>query len=259
MERCLQVRWRARCEPGCVWTGRRWRRWPAAFCPDPCCGREYSRIRSCCWSAPPTPPGCRTGNGFHQSEEETEERRRKRREKEMVTEEEVGGWLIQKRNICNFHSMTTTRPNVCFECSSNDTWWGLTALASWSDRKMSFSPAGWFKLTSTLPWASGWLRASLVCAPLGSLSSSFLVDLLLMWMIGSSSPELRSITSARRKGGESNRREQKIIWSSFFFFFYKSKFRKHVLAKGNLQVGKTFKDDLLSLLIETHERLQTSL
>lgn len=82
-------------------------------------------------------------------------------------------------------------------CSSRNTWWGLTTRASWGDRKMSVSEAGWFRLTSTLPWASGWLRASLAWAPLGSLSSSSLVDSLLTWTTVSSSPELRSITSAR--------------------------------------------------------------
>lgn len=73
---------------------------------------------------------------------------------------------------------------------------------------MSSSVAGWFRLTSTLPSLSGWFKVSLVCAPLGSLSSS-LVDSLLMWATASSSPELRSITSAwreepgeKRKGGQ---------------------------------------------------------
>lgn len=64
---------------------------------------------------------------------------------------------------------------------------------------MSVSAAGWPKLTSTLPWASGRLRASLACTPLGSLSSSSLGDSLLTWTMVSSSPELRSITSARRQ------------------------------------------------------------
>lgn len=60
---------------------------------------------------------------------------------------------------------------------------------------MSSSSDGWFKLTSTLPWASGWLKASSVCAPLGSLSPA-LGGLLLT--IGSSSLELRWITSVER-------------------------------------------------------------
>lgn len=60
---------------------------------------------------------------------------------------------------------------------------------------MSSSSDGWFKLTSTLPRASGWLKASSVCALLGSLSS-VLVGLLLT--MGSSSLELRWITSVER-------------------------------------------------------------
>lgn len=65
---------------------------------------------------------------------------------------------------------------------------------------MSSSVVGWFRLTSTLPWASGWLRASLMWASLGSLSSSSAVDSL-TWTMESSSPELRSMTSAQ--AGES--------------------------------------------------------
>ncbi len=95
----LQVRWRARCVPVCVWTGRRWRRWPAAFCPAPCCEPGYSRIRCCCRTAPATPPGCRTGSEFHRSEEEMErkmvEEKAKRRKKR---ERKVGRWW-QKRNL----------------------------------------------------------------------------------------------------------------------------------------------------------------
>lgn len=60
---------------------------------------------------------------------------------------------------------------------------------------MSFSSDGWFKLTSTLPWASGRLKASSVCVPLGLLSAP-LVGLLLTR--GSSSLELRQITSVER-------------------------------------------------------------
>lgn len=60
---------------------------------------------------------------------------------------------------------------------------------------MSSSSDGWFKLTSTLPLASGWLKASSVCAALGSLSSS-LVSLTLV--SGSPSLELGWITSAER-------------------------------------------------------------
>lgn len=67
---------------------------------------------------------------------------------------------------------------------------------------MSSSSDGWFKLTSTLPLASGWLKASSVCAPLGSLSSS-LVSLTLV--SGSPPLELEWITSAERLEKLSNR------------------------------------------------------
>lgn len=67
---------------------------------------------------------------------------------------------------------------------------------------MSSSSDGWFKLTSTLPLVSGWLKASSVCAPLGSLSSS-LVSLTLV--SGSPPLELEWITSAERLEKLSNR------------------------------------------------------
>lgn len=67
--RCLLGRWRAQCGPACVWRGRRWRRWPAASCPGPCCGPGCSRSRCCCRSAPATPPGCRTGSGSRPPED----------------------------------------------------------------------------------------------------------------------------------------------------------------------------------------------
>lgn len=91
------------------------------------------------------------------------------------------------------------------ECTSQYTWWGLTARASWGERKMSGSVSGWFKLTKTLPCWSALLWASLAWMPLGSLSSSSTADSLLMCTMESSSPELKSITSAkmwRRGRGE---------------------------------------------------------
>lgn len=78
---------------------------------------------------------------------------------------------------------------------------------------MSSSVVGWFRLTSTLPWASGWLRVSLMWASLGSLSSSSAVDSL-TWTMESSSPELRSMTSAQ--AGEST---QTLAYKKFSSFF----------------------------------------
>lgn len=79
---------------------------------------------------------------------------------------------------------------------------------------MSSSVVGWFRLTSTLPWASGWLRVSLMWASLGSLSSSSAVDSL-TWTMESSSPELRSMTSAQ--AGEST---QTLAYKTFSSFFW---------------------------------------
>lgn len=67
---------------------------------------------------------------------------------------------------------------------------------------MSSSLDGWFKLTSTLPLASGWLKASSVCAPLGSLSSSLVS---LTQASGSPSLVLGWIASAERSEKLSNR------------------------------------------------------